>query len=205
MEVKDQIALLAVLIALITSLTTALFAWINYKREKLNQKIQYINLKQQYFTSLRTWADHICDLLSEAVHFSELDPARCTDNSFFERRNKIRTSLSSMIDRGKWFFPNLKAEEIGQTKEKAYRGYRQEVLNSLVSAYDVVTALDYKDGTKNRPLRQRIVDSKRVFVSEIQEILAPAERDREFEYITKSVSVLKGKPQPNNSFNRSAG
>jgi hypothetical protein len=130
-------------------------------------------------------------LLSEAVHFSELDPARCPDGSFFERRNKIRTSLSSMIDRGKWFFPNLKAEEIGQTKEKAYRGYRQEILNSLVAAYNLMTALDYQDGTKNRPLRQQIVDAKRVFVSEIQEVLAPAERDKEFEVITKSVAVLK--------------
>lgn len=191
MDVKERIALLAVLVALVTSATTALFAWINFKREKLNQKIQYANLKQQYFTALRSWADQLCDLLSEAVHFSELDPARCIDGSFFERRNKIRTSLSSMIDRGKWFFPNLQSEEIGQTKEKAYRGYRQEILNSLVAAYNLMTILDYQDGTKNGALRQQIVDAKRVFVSEIQEVLAPAERDKEFEVITKSVAVLK--------------
>jgi hypothetical protein len=97
-----------------------------------------------------------------------------------------------MIDRGRWFFPNLKTEEIGQTKERAFRGYRQDALNSLVEAYNVVTALDYSDGTKNRPLRQQLVDAKRIFVSEIQGLLDPAERDEEFEVITKSVAVLKG-------------
>ena len=195
MTIAEQIALFSASVALITSTSTAVFAWLNYKREKLNQRIQYTTLKQQYFAGLRTWADQLSDLLSEAVHLSELDPARCPDGSYFEHRNKLRTSISSLIDRGRWFFPNLQTEEVGHSKEKAFRGYRQETLNSLVAAYDVVTALDYTDGVSNRPLRQKLVDAKRVFVSQIQEVLAPAQRDREFEEITGGVAILKAQKQ----------
>ncbi len=191
MTTVERISLFSASIALVTSTATAVFAWLNYRREKLNQKIQYASLKQQYFVALLAWADQLSDLLSEAIHFSELDPARCPNDSFFEHRNKLRISISSMIDRGRWFFPNLHTEEVGNNKEKAFRGYRQEALNSLADAYNVITVLDYKDGAKNKPLRQKIVDAKRIFVSEIQDVLAPARRDKEFEEITKGIAILK--------------
>jgi hypothetical protein len=191
MTASEQIALFSAGVALVTSASTALFALLNYKRERLNQKIQYTTLKQQYFAALRAWADQLSDLLSEAIHFSELDPSRCPDDSFFHHRNKLRTSLSSMIDRGRWFFPNLQTEEVGQHRQKAFRGYRQETLNSLVAAYNILRAFDYKDSTKNRPLRQQLVETKKVFVLQIQDILAPSERDREFEEITRRVAILR--------------
>ena len=93
-----------------------------------------------------------------------------------------------MIDRGKWFFPNLHSEEVGAHKEKAYRGYRQEVLNSLVEAYDTVTALDYVSGNNNQSRRDALVAAKRRFVGEIQEVLSPAKRDEEFRDITRRVA-----------------
>ncbi len=188
MEMKEIAPLLSAIVAFMSLLAVGFFAFINYRRERLNQKMQYVNTKQQYFAALRTWSDLLSDTLSEAIHFAELDPAKMAAGSFFERRNKLRVSISSLIDRGRWFFSNLHTEEVGQHKEKAFRGYRQEVLNSLVSAYDSVTTLDYVSGKDNDVRRQELVDAKKKFVSEIQEILNPVKRDEEFQQITNAVS-----------------
>ncbi len=188
MEVKDVIALVSAIIALMSLLAVAFFAWVNYRRERLNQKIQYANLKQQYFAALRAWSDQLSEVLSEAIHFAELDPAKCPPGSFFERRNKLRVTISSMIDRGRWFFSNLHTEEVAGQREKAFRGYRQEVLNTLVSAYDSVTKLNYVDGKENDVRRVELVNAKKKFVIEIQDVLNPAKRDEEFHHITRSVA-----------------
>lgn len=186
--IKDLIALGGVLVTLLSVMSVAIFAWINYQRERLNQRIQHANLTLQYFAALRPWANELADLLSDAIHFVELDPARCPAGSFFDRRNQFRARLSSMIDRGKWFFPNLHSQEVGAHKEKAYRGYRQAVLNSLVEAYNTLTALDYVSGNNNQTRRDALVAAKRQFVGEIQDVLNPAKQDKEFRDITRRVA-----------------
>jgi hypothetical protein len=153
--------------------------------------MQFSKLQQDYFAALRLWGDQVSIQLSEAIHFSELDPKRCPDGAFFEHRNRIRIALSSFIDRGRWFFPNVHSEKIGEGKERAFRGYRQMVLNSLVAAYDAVTALDYNVAANNPPRREEIVTATRVFVSEVQEILNPHGRDKEFNKITHAVTGTK--------------
>ena len=194
MKPQDIIAIASAIVAALAMFSVSCFAWLNLRRELINQRIQYANLKQQYFAALRTWSDQLSDLLSVAIHFAELDPAKCEPGSFFKRRNEIRVSLSSQIDKGRWFFSNLQTEEHGQHKEKAFRGYRQEVLNSLVASYDAVTKLNYiaQDGNDHR--RQELVDAKKKFVSEIQGVLNPTKRDEEFQHIT-SVVIGRGVPQ----------
>ncbi|WP_232441371.1 hypothetical protein [Burkholderia ubonensis] len=161
MDTKDAISLASSLIALLSIISVATFAWINYRRERLNQRIHYANLRQQHFLALRAWSDQISDLLSEVIHFCELDTEKCPSGSFFERRNKYRIALSSMIDHGRWFFPNLHTESHGQDKELAFRGYRQDVLNSLVDAYNSVTGLNYVTRSRNDDLKKRIVTAKK--------------------------------------------
>ncbi len=192
METKDAISLVAASVALLSVASVAAFAWINYRREKLNQKIQHANLRQQYFLALRAWSDQLSDVLSEAIHFCELDPTKCPAGSFFERRNKFRITLSSMIDRGRWFFPNLHTKEYGQHKERAFRGYRQEVLNSLVESYRIITKLNYVDGSGNNVLKDNLVTAKKRFVSEVQNVLDPSQREKEFFDITKHVIGING-------------
>lgn len=188
MDIKDAIPLASLLVALLSIISAAIFAWINYQRERLNQRIHYVNLRQQHFLALRVWSDQISDLFSEVIHFCELDPEKCPSGSFFERRNKYRIALSSMIDRGRWFFPNLNTESHGQGKELAFRGYRQDVLNSLVDAYNSVTDINYVTRCRNDDLKKRIVTAKKRFVSEIQSILDPVQLDQEFIDITTHVT-----------------
>lgn len=187
MQPTNWIAIGAASIALLSALATGAFAWLNLRRERLNQQMQHLTLTQNYFSGLRTWADQLSDILSEAIHLAELDPARCVAPIFFDRRHQLRVRLSSYIDRGRWYFPNLKPEEHGAHKPKAFRGYRQEVLNSLVYAYRALTALNYVDGTGNEHQRELMVEAKKGFVSEIQDVLDPQRREGEFAAITAAL------------------
>src|SRR5205085_9721375 len=141
------------------------FASKNFRREQINQTLTYVATKQKYFEDLHKWAEGLTDLLSEAVHLCELDPAKVVGESFFDRRHRIRTALSSMIDRGRWFFPNVDSEKYGKDKPLAFRGYRHEVLDSLVEAYNVMRLVNYVVAGKNESCREALVEAKKKFVS----------------------------------------
>jgi hypothetical protein len=148
------------------------FAWILARREnKLKEKAQLITVLGRYFDSVRSWGDESVSVLSEAAFLCDLDPAKMLPNQFFETRHRIRWSLSGLIDRGKWFLPNIGADQVGVGKPIAYRGYRQKALSCLVSALRTIECLNCRSQATNLPLRQSLVDAKRHFVSELQQSL----------------------------------
>ena len=146
----------------------------------LANQVQGTGVRNQYFRELCKWADETCDLLSQALHLCDLDPAKCHGPSFFDRRHAVLTRLSGLIDRGRWFFPNERADERGSHKEAAFQGYRHKVIHSLVHIWS--------DGwttarLPNKELRRGMEAKKRVFVSEVQRVLNPRDRDDEFNRI----------------------
>ncbi len=178
------IASLSAIVAAVSSLVTV---W-NYRREQLNQKIAAAKWKKEYFADLLKWSDEAIFLLSDAMHLCELDPTKMDGTRFFDLRHALRVKLSAQIDRGRWFFPNYKAEGVGGHKKEAYRGYRHEVLDGLVAAYRQLCVLDYKDASKNHACREGVEDAKRTFTTEIQRTLDPRSRDREFKILLGSVA-----------------
>jgi hypothetical protein len=179
----ERIAFLSATIAFTSCLLTAFFAWFTLRRETLRQQLELHKWKHEYFAGVRQWSQRLCDLLSEAIHLCDLDPNRDSE-AFFKQRHTLRIQLSSMIDQGRWYFPNVSEEDHGEGKPKAYRGYRQAVLNALMGAYTAVTKLDYREQTANAARRKELAEAQRDFVSEIQHILDPARRDKEFRALT---------------------
>jgi hypothetical protein len=98
---------------------------------KLNQQLQVAGLKQQYFVGLQAWSKEVVTAMSEAISLCYLDPKKMPANEFFNRRHSLYSRLSALMDEGRWFFPNLQHVEIEQSKDKAFRGVRQEVLNTI--------------------------------------------------------------------------
>jgi hypothetical protein len=131
--------------------------------------------RRQYFSELRKWADEACETLSEAVHMCDLDPTKM-GSEFFERKHDLRCRLSSQIDRGRWFYPNIKRQFHGTEKAGAFQGYRQPILDHLTSAYRIVGRFDYAKQAPNLAVREDLVELKRLFVSEIHDHLDPAKR-----------------------------
>jgi hypothetical protein len=178
MESRDYIAIVAAAISLGGAVTSGYIASRGQRR--------------QYFAELRKWADEVCDVLSRAVYACDIDPQRVENNGFFNLRHDLRTSLSSLLDRGRWFFPNLHHEEVNVDTDEAFRGLRQRALSAIAKAYELVGKMNYKAHEPNLRLRKELVAMKRQFVSEVQAYLDPRKRRAEFSRLTSFAGAATG-------------
>jgi hypothetical protein len=170
------------IVAAIVSMAGALISFHNLRIASAKQKMEVLRWQREYFVDLLSWAEECLTLLSTGIHLCDLNPIHCKPGEFFDMRHHLRLSLSSKIDHGRWFFPNYE-NGYGAHKPIAFRGYRHEVLDSLVESYRLLTTTSYRDQAKNGPLRDLLVEQKRKFTSEIQGILNPRRRDEEFHRI----------------------
>lgn len=135
----------------------------------------------QYLNNVRVWGDEASECISRAMHATNLPKAE-RSIEFFESMYR----LSSLVDRGRWFFPNQWNDEVGVHKEPAYRGLRQPILDHLVHAYEVVKALNNDDPLANS---SDLVHQQRLFVSEVQRVLNPRRRDEEIARIEAQFAI----------------
>lgn len=142
--------------------------------------MQQYTSKEYYFSIFRTWADQVVDTLSEAIDLAKTDSTKCPEGRFFERQKQLRFKLATLLTQGHQLFPNLHTEEVGECQEKAFRGHREEILNSLVSSWDAVTSLTHTDDKDRDIRREELIAAKTVFVSQVQSVLDPANHDIEF-------------------------
>jgi hypothetical protein len=159
------------------------------KAQRWVRRLSLLSAQDQFFKDLLDWANGALLILSEATHLCDLDPGRVEGESFFARRHRIRIELSAAIDRGRWFFTNIRIKDHGEEKEIGYRGYRHEVLDGLVFAYQSVGKLDYSKRENNSSLRVEIAAAKRHFVGQIQNIIKPDSRSLEFNRIARDAGV----------------
>jgi hypothetical protein len=174
-----------------TMVVTILFLKKNFVRELQNQEMNLVATRLRYFEDFRTWADQAVESLTEAIHLCDLDPNKVQDESVFSRRHRLRIAISSMIDKGRWFYPNIILDEHGAHKEEAYRGYRHELLDGLVEAYGSLQRLDYENQKNNWSVRKDLTAAKRHFVSQVQIILDPSRRNEEFERMCSEVRASR--------------
>ncbi len=117
------IGIISAIIAVISALVSAYFS----HRSILSSERAR---RQQYFSELRQWADEVTGVLSRASHL-------CKYTSVSELKTGdvvlLMTELSSLIDRGRWFFPNIIPNKYGQDKPEASKGIRQVTLTRLVA------------------------------------------------------------------------
>ena len=104
-------------------------------------------------------------------------------------RNRINANdlakLSSLIERGRFFFPNFnKGDSYGCTKPIAYRGYRNLALDFLVALYNLYSSPRYpgKDVSNASILCQH-------FTSIIFEILRPKDKLNIIRSITNKLFI----------------
>lgn len=185
-QIGDIATWLATIVAIISALTAyrASTAADKHQEEAANytkrsaellEKKHQLELRawtDQYFNSVRSWGEQVCSAMAEATHLAELNDI--SD----EMRLPVLIRLSTLIDTGRWYFPNQWTDDYGIHKEFAYRGVRQPILKNIVVAYDEV---------KNKPLqvgaKERILIAKREFVSHVQIVLDPRTRDQEIKKV----------------------
>src|SRR5262249_27919044 len=87
---------------------------------------------------------------------------------FFDERSALVHASSALLDRGRFFFPNVYKETVGQNKPDAFKGIRPEILDLMKLIYELARSIDYKRQDRNESRRAAFVEVKRYFVSAIQ-------------------------------------
>ncbi len=186
--ISALIALLAVALSLVALVRTRV-------SEERRRKLEVAAHLREYYGGIRAWGERVIEKLTDAVYLCELDPQRMQPGEFFERRRQMRADLSSLLDKGRLYLPNTNEEVVGLWKPGAYRGLREAALDHLERGHALVESLDYEKQTPNLPKRQQIVDAKRGFTSEIQDVLDVRKTSNEVRRLAneiRSAATAKG-------------
>lgn len=145
--------------------------------ERRQYKLSASAFASDYLRDLRSWASEAIDVLSEAAYQSpgradtvSIDSTVCTS---------CRQRLSALVDRGRFFIPNYRPDDVGTSKPAAFRGLRHPALDILVAAEQVLGGAAVQWVRKFPSQRAALVELKREFVSQIQEILDPRTQNKE--------------------------
>lgn len=156
-------------IAIAAATTSVIGAIVSYLVASRQTRINVESLKFANDTAVIAWANRVVSVMSEAHEFA-LAEAEGDGAAYQRRRVTFLHVLSSLVDEGRWFFPNV-GEKAGDTNvEGAYRGHRQPILDFIVAAYNAVA--DQEPAQAAATLLQQ----KRAFVSEVQRAVDPLRR-----------------------------
>ena len=125
MQTSDWVAIASAIIAVIA----LIYSW--------RSNTKKYELTEQYRNNALEWYSNTINILIELKTKVE-----CLNN---DERFKLLSMLSSQIELGRFFFPNIdKKDSFGENKPLAYQGYRHIALEFLVFSYNLFMREDAK-------------------------------------------------------------
>ena len=152
MDAGDVIAGLSLLLSLCLAIV--------YLRDREHARY---TIRNDYTRELLDWHNRVVDVLMRFRHLE-----RCNDSHEF--RSDV-ACLSSLIEQGRFYFPNIVQNNHGADKPAAYRGYRNLALDLLVEFYEVVTHTSHDEADE-----PSLIALQRYFTSIVFQIVRPKER-----------------------------
>ena len=162
----------------LSSAAVAVFGAVISRNETRKQRaIQMENLRHGLDAQSLGWGNHCIDVLNRAAMFARTRQHQTNDSSFLQQRVNLLLAISSLVERGRLFFPNIDPQSKGVEKEGAYRGSRPPILDALMYAYYEIEALTRQGGPTAENSADFIDDCRRLLVSELQAHFDPRRRD----------------------------
>ena len=109
--------------------------------------------------------------------FARTRHMQANDGGFLANKANLLVALSTLVDRGRMFFPNINPDKKGAEKEGAYRGHRPPILDALMWTYQELEALTREGGPSSDDSAAYIDECRRLLVSELQAYLDPRRKD----------------------------
>ncbi len=166
-----------VVVAILSAIVALVGALISRNETKKQRELQLENLRQSVDAQSLGWGNACIDTLNRAAMFARTRQHQTSDGSFLQQRVNLMLAMSSLVERGRLFFPNIDPSNKGGEKEGAYRGSRPPILDALMFAYYEVEALTRQGGPTADNSAEFIDDCRRLLVSELQAHLDPRRRD----------------------------
>ncbi len=169
-----------VLIAIGSAIVALVGAFISRAETQKQRTLQEENLRHAIDAQSLGWGNQCIDILNRASMFAKTRQFQKDDNSFIQQRVNLMLALSSLVERGRLFFPNIDPSSKGAEKEGAYRGSRPPILDVLMYAYYELEGMSRTDGPTAQNSSEFIDQCRRLLVSELQAHVDPRRRDRVF-------------------------
>lgn len=166
-----------VLIAVGSAFVALVGALLATNETRKQRKLQVETLRQRIDGASLDWGNEAIDLLGEAGAVAWLCRSNVPETEIEKARHDVARKISSMVDRGRLFFPNVNPASKGAEKEGAYRGHRPPVLDAMMYAYYEVQEISRSGGPSPQDSANFIFDCRRLLVSELQAHLDPRRRD----------------------------
>ena len=166
-----------VVVAILSAMVAVFGALISRKETQKQRALQLENLRHNVDSQSLAWGNACIDVLNRTAMFARTRQHQANDASFLQQRVNMMLAISSLVERGRLFFPNIDPQSKGGEKEGAYRGSRPPILDALMYAYYEVEALTRQGGPTADNSAEFIDDCRRLLVSELQAHLDPRRRD----------------------------
>lgn len=119
-------------------------------------------IEREYSDQLLSWHAMVVEVL--------LSLCSASQHGETEKRRELLVRLSSLIEQGRFFFPNISPDNYETKKPPAYRGYRNVALDFLVASYN----LHHKPFSSHADVQSKRL--QRLFTSVVFEIVRPTDR-----------------------------
>jgi hypothetical protein len=138
------------------------------------QELLFEQVRIQRDSDVLRWTNECIAILANCESFVAVFDPQQRDRQVDELYRTTRYRLSALIDQGRLFFPNERPEAKGTDKPLAYQGYRQQILDVLVWAYDAFARYETLTSDPDRAqLATSLGEFRRRFVSEAQIAIDP--------------------------------
>lgn len=162
------------LVAVVSAAISVIALVLNILITSRQTRVSVESLKFNNDSQVMSWANRTVAAMAEAQHICASPNVSALYLN--ERGIALATSLSSLIDEGRWFFPNVGRRTTDGEKPGAYRGTRQPILDYVYAAYEAVSAMSREEDAPREALATKIGEAKRHFVSEVQHAVDPRRR-----------------------------
>ena len=166
-----------IVVAVLSAAVAVSGALFSVKETRKQRALQVENLRHSIDAQSLNWGNACIDVLNRAAMFARTRRHQANDQNFFQQRVNMMLAISSLMERGRLFFPNIDPSSKGAEKEGAYRGSRPPILDALMFAYYEVEALTRQGGPTADNSAEYIEDCRRLLVSELQAHLDPRRQD----------------------------
>ena len=166
------------IVAILSALVALVSAFVARGETAKQRKLQTERLRQGIDGASLDWGGAAIDALARCAVFARTRHMHTNDATFEASRTGLLVTLSTLVDRGRMFFPNIAPDKSGAGKESAYQGKRPPILNALMFSYHEVQGIVREGGPSSEESAAFIDDCRRLLVSELQAHLDPRRLDQ---------------------------